>query len=140
MNARCRLPQRCTARGFSMLMVLWILVALAALGIALRQLAVTQHLETAQSLAVRQAQLAARSALDWGRHQLVTAGQACTAVPASLTVDGVAVGLKCVASGFTEGAQGFSAFTLTATATVDPGSLTEAKRQLRIYLVREDSP
>lgn len=117
-----------------MLMVLIILMVLAALGLALRQLTVTHHLETAQSLAVRQAQLAARSALDWARNRLVVEDQECSGVQGSFNVDDVTVTLVCTKKTPEpyEGTTKLHAFKVTASATVNTGEAAEATRTLRM--------
>ncbi len=122
-----------------MLMVLIILVVLAALGLALRQLTVTHHLETAQSLAVRQAQLAARSALDWTRNRLVAGNQDCSGMPTSLDVEGITVTLVCTEKtpAPKEGSTELHAFKVTASATVNTGEAAEASRTLRMEVFDE---
>lgn len=129
------------ARGFAMMLVLFILVALAALALTMRELAVTQHLETAQSLSVRQAQLAARSAIDWSRAAIsadewsCTPAGACQGPPASLTIDGVGVGLACRCASFFELDQERRSYEVTALAIAADGSVSEARRSLRATIL-----
>lgn len=120
--------------GFSMLVVVFILVVLASLSLALRQLTVTHHLETSQTLAVRQAQLAARSALDWARYRLVVQDALCSDLPASLVVDGITVNLECSEKTPVprEGSTLIHTFSITAMATVNSGQADEAKRGFKI--------
>lgn len=132
------IPSPCS-RGFSMLMVLMILVILATLGLALRQLTVTHHMETAQSLAIRQAQLAARSALDWARNRLVVGNQDCNGLPTSLVVEGITVTFACIdkTPAPKEGTTNLRAFKVTASATVNTGEAAEANRTLWIEVYDE---
>jgi len=60
--------------GFTMMSMLFILVALAALGAALASLSQRQHMGSAGELAAAKAYQAAFAGLEWGSHQILRAG------------------------------------------------------------------
>jgi hypothetical protein len=91
---------------------------------------------------VRQAQLGARSALDWSRAAIAadewscTPAGSCQGPPASLTIDGVAVALDCRGLSFFELDQERRSFEATAHAVAAEGSVSEARRSLRATILR----
>lgn len=60
-------------RGFTMMSMLFILVALAAMGVALASLSQRQQLGSAGELAAAKAYQAAFAGLEWGSHQVLRA-------------------------------------------------------------------
>lgn len=68
MSVRTQAP-----RGFTMMSMLFILVALAAMGVALASLSQRQQLGSAGELAAAKAYQAAFAGLEWGSHQLLRA-------------------------------------------------------------------
>ena len=63
-----------SARGFTMMSMLFILVVLAALGTALASLSQRQQLGSAGELAAAKAYQAALAGLEWGSYQILAGG------------------------------------------------------------------
>lgn len=143
------------ARGFTMMSMLFILVALAALGTALAALSQRQQLGSAGELASARAYQAAFAGLEWGSHQILRAGSApaCFATRSFTLPNQLAdftVTVSCTrtpGSGtVTDGDQSLAFYALVATACNLPlagacpnGSTTEptyAERQLSRTLSR----
>lgn len=88
-------------RGFTMMSMLFILVALAALGVALTSLSQRQQFGSAGELAASKAYQAALAGLDWGSYQVLRAGgqPACFATKSIALPDQLAdftVTVSCV--------------------------------------------
>jgi MSHA biogenesis protein MshP len=96
--------------GFTMMSMLFILVALAALGVALASLSQRQHMGSAGELAAAKAYQAAFAGLEWGSHQILRAGgqPACFATRSIALPDQLA------------------GYTVTVTCTRSPGAGTVA--------------
>lgn len=106
-------------RGFTMMSMLFILVALAALGTALASLSQRQQLGSAGELAAAKAYQAAFAGLEWGSFQILRAtGQpACFAARSFVLPDRL--------SDFT--------VTITCTRTPAAGSVTDGDQSLAFY-------
>ncbi|HEY9107650.1 MAG TPA: agglutinin biogenesis protein MshP [Roseateles sp.] len=113
------------SRGFTMMSMLFILVALAALGAALASLSQRQQMGIAGELAAAKAYQSAFAGLEWGSHQILRAGgqPACfatrnIALPDQLT--GYTVTVSCTrtpSSGtVSDDGQAHAFYTLVATA------------------------
>ena len=98
------------ARGFTMMSMLFILVALAALGAALASLSPRQHMGSAGELAAAKTYQAAFAGLEWGSHQILRAG----GQPACFATRNMALPDQ------------LSGYTVTVTCTRTPGSGTVA--------------
>lgn len=110
------------AMGFTLMSMLFILVALAALGAALASLSQRQHLGSAGELAAAKAYQAAYAGLEWGSHQVLRpAGQpACFATRSFALPDQLA--------GFT--------VTITCTRTPGSGSTSDGDESLVFYTLQ----
>ena len=97
-------------RGFTMMSMLFILVALAAMGVALASLSQRQQLGSAGELAAAKAYQAAVAGLEWGSHQVLRAG----------------VQPACFLTKSFQLPDLLSDFTVTVTCTRTPGSGTVA--------------
>ncbi|MDR7267501.1 MSHA biogenesis protein MshP [Pelomonas saccharophila] len=109
-----------TQRGFTMMSMLFILVALAAMGVALASLSQRQQLGSAGELAASKAYQAALAGLDWGSYQVLrnaTAQPACFATKSFVLPDQL------------------SDFTVTVTCTRTPGAgvVNDGDTQLAFY-------
>ena len=109
-------------RGFTMMSMLFILVALAALGTALASLSQRQQMGSAGELAAAKAYQAAFAALESGSHQILrAAGQpACFATRSFVLPDQLA--------DFT--------VTLTCTRTPSTGTVTDGDQTLAFYTLQ----
>ncbi|HEY0954183.1 MAG TPA: agglutinin biogenesis protein MshP [Roseateles sp.] len=116
---------RRSARGFTMMSMLFILVVLAALGTALASLSQRQQLGAAGELAAAKAYQAAFAGLEWGSHQILRGGvqPACFASRSFALPDqlgGFTVTVGCTrtpATGtVTDDGQTHAFYTLVATA------------------------
>lgn len=137
------------SRGFTMMSMLFILVALAAMGVALASLSQRQQLGSAGELASAKAYQAAFAGLEWGSHQVLRAsgqpacfGAKSMALPDQLA--GYTVTVTCVrtpgAGTVVDGDTALAFYALVATACNIPaagacpnGATTEpayAERQL----------
>jgi MSHA biogenesis protein MshP len=112
-------------RGFTMMSMLFILVALAALGVGLASLSQRQQLGSAGELAAAKAYQAALAGLEWGSYQILSAsGQpACFATKSIVPPDKLSdftVTVSCTrtpSSGtVADGAQTLAFYQLVATA------------------------
>lgn len=109
------------ARGFTMMSMLFILVVLAALGVALASLTQRQQLGSAGELAAAKAYQAAFAGLEWGSHQLLRAGgqPACFGTRSFKLPDQLAdftVTVTCARTTATDGEQALAFYTVVATA------------------------
>ncbi|MFG6413289.1 agglutinin biogenesis protein MshP [Roseateles sp. DC23W] len=109
------------ARGFTMMSMLFILVVLAALGVALASLTQRQQLGSAGELAAAKAYQAAFAGLEWGSHQILRAGgqPACFGTRSFALPDQLAdftVTVTCARATATDGEQALAFYTLVATA------------------------
>ena len=123
MKARHLVPSSSrAAMGFTLMSMLFILVALAALGAALASLSQRQHLGSAGELAAAKAYQAAYAGLEWGSHQVLrAAGQpACFATRSFALPDHL--------SGFT--------VTVTCTRTPGSGTTTDGEDALVFYTLQ----
>lgn len=109
------------ARGFTMMSMLFILVVLAALGVALASLSQRQQLGSAGELAAAKAYQAAFAGLEWGSHQMLRGGgqppcfgTRSFALPDQLS--GFTVTVTCARTTATDGEQALAFYTLVATA------------------------
>ncbi len=119
------------ARGFTMMSMLFILVALAALGAGLASLSQRQQLGSAGELAAAKAYQAALTGLEWGSYQVLRAGgqPACFASKSIALADGLAgytVTVGCVrtpsAGNVVDGDTGLAFYALVATACNIPAA------------------
>ncbi|MGM9480414.1 agglutinin biogenesis protein MshP [Roseateles sp. NT4] len=106
-------------RGFTMMSMLFILVVLAALGIALASLSQRQQLGSAGELAAAKAYQAALAGLEWGSFQILRNG----AQPACFGTKSFA--LPDQLSDFT--------VTVTCARTPNAGTTTDGDRVLAFY-------
>jgi MSHA biogenesis protein MshP len=122
--------------GFSIIVVIFLLVVLAGLGAVIAQLSATQHLGIVMALEGRQGWYAARSGLEWGRGHLAGGG-ACLA-STTFAVAGHQVTVSC--SGptvVTEGDASASIYRLVSTARrtgVAPGVESTREAQMSIWI------
>lgn len=135
-------------RGFTMMSMLFILVALAALGVALGALSQRQQLGSAGELAAAKAYQAALAGLEWGSYQIQrTAGQpACFATKSFVLPDQLAdftVTVTCTrtpgAGAVTDGADSLAFYVLFATACniTAAGACPNAGSTERTYAERQ---
>ena len=121
--------------GFSLVSAIFLLVALAALGIAMVTFSTAQHASSAQDLEGARAYQAARAGIEWGVYQVVRGGGTCNGI---VPLDGVLstfqVAVNCVASmGGTEGGRAITIYTVSATARDGvAGSTYYVERQLQV--------
>jgi len=109
------------SRGFTMMSMLFILVALAALGVALASLSQRQQMGSAGELAASKAYQAAFAGLEWGSYQVLTGGSA----PACFATKSITPGDQ------------LSDFTVTVSCTRTPssGTVTDGDASLVFYSV-----
>lgn len=136
-------------RGFTMMSMLFILVALAAMGVALASLSQRQQLGSAGELASARAYQAALAGLEWGSYQVLTAsGQpACSVATKSFALtdqlSDFTVTVSCVrtpgAGTVNDGATALVFYELVATACNIPsaGACPNASNTERTYAERQ---
>ncbi|NCT83429.1 MAG: agglutinin biogenesis protein MshP [Comamonadaceae bacterium] len=110
---------RVAAAGFTMMSMLFILVALAVLGVALASLSQRQQLGSAGELAAARAYQAALAGLEWGSWQVLSG----TLPPACFAAKSIA--LPDQLAGFT--------VTVSCTRTPSAGSLADGEQSLVFY-------
>ncbi len=109
-------------RGFTMMSMLFILVALAALGVGLASLSQRQQLGSAGELAAAKAYEAALTGLEWGSFQVLRAG---TTQPACFGTKSIA--LPDQLAGYT--------VTISCTRTPASGTVSDGATTLAFYNV-----
>lgn len=112
-------------RGFTIVSMLFILVVLAALGVALAKMATRQHLGSAADLEQARAYQSARAGLEWAAWQLLRNPAPPAAAPA------------CFGSTSFSPGGGLADFTVTLSCSRTPGSgsLTDGDASLVFYQV-----
>lgn len=96
-------PEEARQRGFTMVTALFIIVVMAALGAALGNISLRQHLGSASELDAARAVLAARAGLEWGAYQVLRNPAPPAAAPAcfgntNLTLAGTLAGMTITVS------------------------------------------
>jgi MSHA biogenesis protein MshP len=151
-------PARRQSRGFTLVSVVFILVALAALGVALAGISVRQQMGSAAALESARALQAARAGLEWAAFQVLRSPAPPAAAPAcfattSFTVPGLAaytITVSCTrtpgAGTISDGATALAFYTLVANAcnapavgacpTIGTPQPTYVERQLTWTVVR----
>ncbi len=101
------------ARGFTMVSALCVLIVLAALGAALSQISVRQHLGSAAEIEAARAFQSARAGLEWASFQVLRNPAPPAAAPACFATTSFALA-------------GLAGFTVTVSCSRTPGSGTIA--------------
>lgn len=101
-------------RGISLIAVLFILIVLGGLAAVMAQMGATQHVGYLLSQEGKQAYYAARSGLEWGRHQVITQND-CFA-DAQAEAAGFQIHLSCQVSLVLEGSESLNIYHLNASA------------------------
>ncbi|WP_052063565.1 hypothetical protein [Nitrincola sp. A-D6] len=111
----CKYRQNYTqARGVSLVAVLFILIVLGGLAAVMAQMGATQHVGYLLSQEGKQAYYAARSGLEWGRHQVITQNDCFN--DAQTEEAGFQIHLSCQASLVFEGNESLNIYHLNASA------------------------
>ncbi|MGK0673785.1 MAG: hypothetical protein ABWU16_03890 [Halothiobacillaceae bacterium] len=123
------------SQGFSIIMVIFVLVVLAGLGVVMAQLATTQHLGLIMAQDGRQAYYAARAGLEWGRRRAQDGH--CTS-STTFNVESFSVTVQCQtwSQVVTEGTEGFISYHLTSTASLHAGAHGTVSRKLQMDVWR----
>lgn len=110
------------ARGFTLVSVVFILVALAALGAALASISIRQHMGSAASLESARALQAARAGLEWAAFQALRNPAPPAAAPACFATTSFTVA-------------GLAAYTITVSCTRTPssGTVSDGATALAFY-------
>jgi MSHA biogenesis protein MshP len=121
-------PERGSARGFTLVSVVFVLVALALLGAALANVAVRQQMGSATEVEHARALQAARAGLEWAAFQVLrnpappAAAPACfgatSFVPGGLA--GLTVTVNCTRTDGSDGATTLAFYRLVASACNAP--------------------
>lgn len=90
------LPDRRREGGFAIVSAIFIIVALAALGVFVSVVTQAQHIGSALDLEGARAYQAARSGTEWGAWSVLQPGAACFVSPTTLDkVNGISVTVSC---------------------------------------------
>lgn len=90
------------SRGFSLMLAIFIIVALAALSVALVSLSSMSHQQSALDVQGARAYQAARAGIEWGLYQQLRLNAACNGstqsfnLPAGTSLSGFLVSVTCV--------------------------------------------
>ena len=108
-------------RGFTMMSMLFILVALTALGAALASLSTRQHMGSASELETARANQAAFAGLEWGSYGTLTpaSAPACFA-NTNLSAAGMTVTVRCTRTTANDGSETYNFYQLVANACNQP--------------------
>lgn len=104
-------------RGFGLPAAIFLLVILSLLGAFMVSLSTSQSITSAQDVQGVKAYRAARAGIERALFSLKAPATDCSAVPASLTIDGFIVAISCSAATHDEGGVSKYIFWVTATAT-----------------------
>jgi MSHA biogenesis protein MshP len=105
--------------GFALVAVIFLITALAALGAFLVTISSTQQSTSLLSIQGARAYEAAQSGMEWAVRQAVVGGS-CANTSFGLSVTGLSgftVDVACAATPVTEGADAYSVFSLSVTAS-----------------------
>jgi MSHA biogenesis protein MshP len=106
-----------TARGFSLITTLFLLVVVAGLAGYLVNLSISQQYSTALTLSALRGRHAALTGLEWVAYRINNISSSCPTVPTSMTIEGFSVSLtSCTESSVTEGITTYSLFDVTVSA------------------------
>jgi len=132
-------PTTKSQRGFAIVSAVFLLVVLAALGGYAVTLSGSYHMSTMSTVLGSRATFAARSGLEWAASDIVNNGAAnldCGPGTTSFSLtggglDGFDVAVSCSSASVTEGADTYTVYQLTSTATRgSPADLDHAARTL----------
>lgn len=125
-------------RGFGLVLAVFVLVVLAALGAYILTLGGMQHQTSMLTLQQTRALNAARSGIEWGAYRAVTDGNCSPATTLSLTAAGVAdftVEVSCTQTQHQEGGKTIDLFVIDASATAGAyGSADYVSRHIRAVI------
>jgi MSHA biogenesis protein MshP len=141
-----------TARGFSIVSAIFLLVVLSTLGALMVTFSTAQHTTSAQDVQGSRAYQAARAGIEWGLYQLLQTGtQAApgcnassqflpgTATALAGTLSGFTVTVTCAAFGpYAESGASTRVYRITSTATYGstPGRIDYVERQVQVTAER----
>lgn len=110
-------PKLASARGFSIVSAIFLLVVLATLGTLMLTFSTSQHAGSAQDIQGSRAYQAAKAGIEWGLYELLRASQ-------------------CAGSSTLSPAGTLSGFTVTVTCTRSTRSLTEGSTTHYNYTIQ----
>ncbi len=130
-------------QGFSIIMVVILIVLFALIGGYMATLVGVGSINTTTSVGSMQAWFAARSGIEWAVRDLIVGSGACSAPTINLSgggTNGFSVVLTCTASSFTEAGIGaYNVYALTSKASRgSPGDIAYVARQLNVSIT--DAP
>ncbi|MBA3581088.1 MAG: hypothetical protein H0W44_01405 [Gammaproteobacteria bacterium] len=124
-------------QGISIIMVIFILVALSVLGLSVARMSVSQSMSSAYAVQRTQAYFAARAGADYAMSRIV-ANAGCAGITTSMVIENYTVTIACSADGtFDEGilADAYTVFNITATASSGAFAVPNAvNRQVRVSI------
>ena len=125
---------RASVRGFAIVSALFLIVALAALGVFMVNFSNIGHVDSAQDLQGSRAYWAAKSGVQWAGAFVVNNGACPPGQPAF--GDGFAVTVTCAVNTYTEGTDTRNIYWLTATATAGGavGGVGYVERQIQVFI------
>ena len=113
-------PILCREDGFSLVLAIFIVVVLAALGVYMVTLSGVQAFTPAFAIQGAQAYQAADSGIEWGIYEAITPPGTCATFPPPagkvLTLGDFKVTVTCSATPFSEGGSAFNFYKITALA------------------------
>lgn len=135
-------------RGFALISALFLLVVLAALGVFMVSISSTAHYTALYALQSAKAYYAARSGIEWGAYEeLTAAASACSSTPTTITpgstLSGFSVDVTCQTypsptTTYSESqlSTPYNVYVITATAhtTIAFGSPGYASRRIRVTI------
>lgn len=124
MSTTCPEPRHRRAAGFTLVSVVFIVVVLAALGAAMANISLRQHLGSAAEVEQARAMQSARAGLEWAAFQVLRNPAPPAAAPAcfgasSFTAAGLSsytITVSCTRTTGTDGATALTFYQLLATA------------------------
>jgi MSHA biogenesis protein MshP len=134
------------ARGFALMMAVFLIVTLAAVGVYLLTISTGQLQAATQDEQGALAYQAARTGVEWAAYRLLIGGASCAGINQTLPLQqglaGFSVQVACASATETEGVNSIEVFQITATGCnnaicplASPGP-TYVERQLQLTLTK----
>ena len=108
---------RASARGFSLITTLFLLVVVSSLAGYLVNLSIAQQYSTSMTTNSLRGRHAALSGLEWVAYRIANVAVSCPTIPTNLTIEGFDVVVtSCTQTNVTEGLSSYSLFDVTVRA------------------------
>lgn len=132
-------PVRLKQQGFALILALFLLVVLAALGGAMATFSSTQHLNSAQDIQGSRAYWAARAGLEWAVVSILADPTRCADPVASppSSIEGFTIAIRCNATSYQDGPTAILIYRFESIASLGTsGNLGAVERSVSMSIER----